>query len=244
MRTARMPKARCRAMAKIETVFPGIFLCGGTLCTRNSVRGKRVYGERLLEGGDGNEYRIWDLFRSKLAGAIRKGLKEVGIAPGKSVLYLGASTGTTVSHVSDIVGCDGGEGGVVAVEFAQRSMRDLLNTCAERENVVPIMADARKPEEYAKEIKSICGGKVDVIYQDVAQPDQAQIFLKNASMFLSDGGIGMICIKSQSIDVTKRPGEVYKMTIDELEKGGFSTLQTIELAPYDKDHLFWMGRKN
>lgn len=230
-------------MPKIESVFPGIFRVEGTLCTRSIFPGKRVYGEKLLDGGDGHEYRIWDLFRSKLAGAIRKGLKEAFVAPGKTVLYLGASTGTTVSHVSDIVGLDGAEGGVIAVEFAQRSVRDLLVTCAERENVLPVMADARKPEEYAQEVKDACGGKVDVIYMDVAQPDQPNIFLKNADMFLGKGGIGMVCIKSQSIDVTSRPGDVYRATLAALEAGGFETLQTIELAPYDKDHLFWVGRK-
>ena len=231
-------------MANIETVFPGVFRVDGTLATKNLVKGTRTYGEKLLAADDGSEYRIWDLFRSKLAAAIRKGLAEMPIAPGKSVLYLGAATGTTVSHVSDIVGLDGAEGGAIAVEFAQRSFRDLLHNCEKRGNIMPVMGDARKPEIYAAEIKEVCGGKVDAVYQDVAQPDQGRILLKNADMFLRKGGHAMLCIKSQSIDVTKRPGEVYKATLSELEAGGFETLQTIELAPYDKDHLFWMGRKN
>lgn len=186
---------------------------------------------------------MWDLFRSKLAGAIGKGLQDMPIKPGASVLYLGASTGTTVSHVSDIVSCEGKEGGVIAVEFAQRSMRDLLSTMSARENVVPVMGDAGKPSEYKDTVDEVCGGHVDVIYQDVAQPDQAAILLKNTDVFLKKGGFAMLCIKSQSIDVTARPSETYRKTISLLENGGFETLQTIELAPYDKDHLFWVGRK-
>ncbi len=227
---------------KIESIFPGVYRVDGTLSTKNLAIGKKVYGEKLIAAGE-FEYRLWDLFRSKLAGAIAKGLKEMPISPGKSVLYLGASTGTTVSHVSDIVSCEGEEGGVIAVEFAQRSMRDLLSTMNERENVVPVMGDARQPQEYKMTVDEVCGGSVDVIYQDVAQPDQAGIMVKNSDMFLKKGGIGMMCIKSQSIDVTARPGDVYRKTILELEAGGFETLQTIELAPYDKDHLFWVGRK-
>lgn len=227
---------------QIKTVFPGVYSVDGLLATKNLVIGKKVYGERLIVAGE-FEFRIWDLFRSKLAGAIGKGLQEMPIKPGKSVLYLGASTGTTVSHVSDIVSCEGRDGGVIAVEFAQRSMRDLLTSMNSRENVVPVMGDAGKPAEYKEIVDEVCGGNVNVVYQDVAQPDQAAILLKNADMFLKKGGFAMLCIKSQSIDVTARPSDTYRKTISMLEDGGFETLQTIELAPYDKDHLFWVGRK-
>ena len=41
-------------------------------------------------------------FRSKLAAAILGGVENIWMKPGSKVLYLGAASGTTVSHVSDI----------------------------------------------------------------------------------------------------------------------------------------------
>ena len=84
------------------------------LATQNLTPGLTVYGERLIHVKD-VEYRIWDAFRSKLAGAIIKGLQTVPLDPGYNVLYLGAASGTTPSHVSDIVG---EKGHVYCVEFA------------------------------------------------------------------------------------------------------------------------------
>ncbi len=218
-------------MSKVIELFPGVYRINGLLATKNLTPGKRVYGEKLF-AADGIEYRQWDLFRSKLAGAISKGLNHMAIAPGSLVLYLGASTGTTVSHVSDIVG---NEGGVFAVEFAQRSMRDLLRMCEERKNVLPIFGDARKPQEYAEYLG---GEKADVLYQDVAQPDQAEIFVANAKMFLKEDGEGLLCVKSQSIDVTQNPKKTYEQLIAKLESEGFQILEAFALDPYDKDHLF------
>ena len=218
-----------------EEKFPGVYLLNGRLATRSFAPGFRVYGEKLVEEA-GIEYRMWDLHRSKLAAALYKGLREMPIAPGSTVLYLGASTGTTPSHVSDIVGK---EGTVYCVEFAQRSMRDLLPLCERRENMLPIMGDARQPQDYAEMMGS---GKVDVIYQDVAQPDQDEIFMKNSRMFLKKGGWGMIAIKSQSIDVSRQPKKVFEEFVArvgaEIDVG-----QQIDLAPYDLEHLFITGKR-
>jgi len=218
----------------IEEKFPGVYLLNGRLATRNFAPGTRVYGEKIEHECE-REYRMWDLYRSKLAAAIHKGLKEMPIAPGSIVLYLGASTGTTPSHVSDIIGANGG---VYCVEFAQRSMRDLISVCEKRDNMLPIMGDARLPQEYAGQIE----GKVDVIYQDVAQPDQADIFIKNSRMFLKKGGVGMIAIKSQSIDVTRQPRKVFEEFVAkvgvEIDVG-----EQIELSPFDLEHLFISGKK-
>jgi fibrillarin-like pre-rRNA processing protein len=153
------------------------------------------------------------------------------------VLYLGASTGTTVSHVSDICAFDGAEGGVIAVEFAQRSIRDLLVTMNERENVMPVMGDARQPHEYQDSLE-----KVDVIYQDVAQPDQADIFIKNSKFFLKKGGWGMIAIKSQSIDVTRQPRKIFEEFVSQVGSE-IQVSDQIDLHPYDLEHLFISGKK-
>ena len=113
------------------------------LATRNLTPGRNVYGERLLRH-EGVEYRVWDAFRSKLAAAILKNLKTVPIKPSHRVLYLGAASGTTASHVSDIVG---EKGYVYCVEFAPRALRELVNNvCAYSLNMSPILEDARFPE--------------------------------------------------------------------------------------------------
>ena len=222
-------------MPKVVEIFPGVFRVGNMLATKNLVPGKKVYGERLVKA-DGIEYRQWDLYRSKLAGAIAKGLNELPIKPGSLVLYLGAASGTTVSHVSDIVGEDGG---VFAIEFAQRPMRDLLALCEARKNVLPIFADARKPQDYAEHLG---GEKADALYQDVAQPDQAEIFVANAKAYLKKEGQGMLCIKSQSIDVTQSPEKSYGQVIAKLEAEGLEIEEAFALDPYDKDHMFIRAR--
>ncbi|MEM2963764.1 MAG: fibrillarin-like rRNA/tRNA 2'-O-methyltransferase [Candidatus Anstonellales archaeon] len=211
----------------MKRLFDGIFLVGGRIATKNLVPGKGVYGEKLiLEGGI--EYRVWDIFRSKLAAAIKKGLKGMPIRSGSRVLYLGAASGTTASHISDIVGR---EGVVFCIEFAQRPMRELIHVCEARENMIPILADANHPERYS-EIEN-----VDVIYEDVAQANQDEILIKNSQAFLKEGGYAMIAIKSQSIDVTQDPHRTYEKVKKSL-LSKFTILEEIELSPYDKDHLF------
>jgi fibrillarin-like pre-rRNA processing protein len=207
------------------------------LATKNLSPGRNVYGERLLRF-DGAEYRVWDAFRSKLAAAILKGLNTVPIKPGHTVLYLGAASGTTVSHVSDIIG---EKGHVYCVEFASRSIRDLVdNVCNYRLNMSPILEDARFPEKYAMFITT----KVDDIYCDIAQSEQAKILADNAELFLKNSGWIMLAVKAQSIDVTKEPSEIYKREIKVLEKRGFRIEQTVYLEPYDKAHAMIVAQSN
>lgn len=213
-------------------IFDGVYRLSKFFATKNLAPKKRVYGERLIKSSN-VEYRVWDPFRSKLGAAIKKGLKNFPFKDGTKVLYLGASTGTTVSHVSDIVGKDGM---IYAVEFSPHVMKNLIKNCETRENVVPILADANKPDEYA-EI-----GEVDTVYEDVAQPNQDEILIKNAQKFLKPAGIAMIAIKSQSIDVTKRPEETFALVLQNLQQH-FEVLERIRLEPYDKDHLFVVLRK-
>lgn len=213
--------------------FPGVYwarLQDGSrkLATRNLSLGKTVYGERLIKY-ESVEYRLWDPFRSKLAAVVLKGLKKVPVQLGHKVLYLGAASGTTASHVSDIVG---EEGHVYCVEFAARSIRELVdNVCAFRLNMSPILADARFPERYAMLVE-----KVDGIYCDIAQPEQAKVLADNADVFLKAGGWVMLAIKAQSIDVTKAPSEVYKQEISVLKTRGFHIEEVVPLEPYDKAH--------
>jgi fibrillarin-like pre-rRNA processing protein len=222
-----------RADAKPHERFEGIFwvtLEDGSrrLATRNLAPSVSVYGESLIKDED-VEYRTWDPYRSKLAAGILKNLRELPIARGKHVLYLGSASGTTASHVSDIVD---EQGRVYCVEFAQRSMRDLIDSlCANRSNVYPILADARLPERYKALV-----GSVDAIYSDVAQPEQAKILADNADVFLKSAGSALIAIKSRSVDVTMEPVDVYKQEIEVLRRRHFKLVQNVRLEPYDRDH--------
>ncbi|MDD1716797.1 MAG: fibrillarin-like rRNA/tRNA 2'-O-methyltransferase [Methanoregulaceae archaeon] len=177
-----------------------------------------VYGERILHG-----YRIWDPYRSKLAALFYAG-QGIELESRHRVLYLGAANGTTVSHVADYVDS------VYAVEFAPKPMQDLLMVAGRRKNIVPIMADASRPEFYAPLVEQI-----DLLYQDVAQPDQAGIALKNA-IFLKDGGSLIVVLKTRSIDVRADPGEVLARTCEFFSETCIRVERTCWLTPYHKDH--------
>ncbi|MBS7248803.1 MAG: fibrillarin-like rRNA/tRNA 2'-O-methyltransferase, partial [Candidatus Freyarchaeota archaeon] len=192
-----------------------------------------VYGEDLVEY-KGEEYRLWDPNRSKLAAAILKNLEKVPIKSGYKVLYLGAATGTTPSHVADLVEKNGV---VFCVEFAPRAMRELVIVCEKKGNMVPVMADARYPEKY-----SMIVDEVDTIYCDVAQPEQAKLLADNADMFLKNGGWILLAIKARSIDVTKKPSEVYRKEVSVLEDRGFTVRQTISLEPFDRAHSMVLAK--
>ena len=212
--------------------YPNVYIVeledGSTrLATKNLVPGKRVYGEHLYKY-EGVEYREWNAYRSKLAAALIKNLKELPIKPGQRILYLGAGSGTTVSHVSDIVGL---KGRIYAVEFAPRVMRELVVVADDRPNIVPILGDARLPKKYRAIVEC-----VDGIYADVAQPEQAGLVADNADMFLKDGGWLLLAIKARSIDVTAEPSEVYKREIDTLKARGFEIVDVVHLEPFDRDH--------
>ena len=195
-------------------------------------KGFKVYGEDLVTV-DGGEYRLWNPYRSKLAAAIMNRLRNFRIGEGDRVLYLGAATGTTSSHVSDIVGK---EGCVYGVELSERNMREFINVCGRRSNMLPILADARYSEKYRSSI-----GQCDAIYQDVSARDQAHILMEN-SRFLKKGGIAYFAIKSQSIDISKKPNEVYKNELEKL-KSKFIVLEKLDLEPYDSMHMFAVLRK-
>ncbi|KAK4325712.1 hypothetical protein Pmani_003655 [Petrolisthes manimaculis] len=217
----------------------GVFIARGkedVLATLNMVPGESVYGEKKIsveEGSEKIEYRVWNPFRSKLAAAIVGGIGNIYMPPGSKVLYLGAANGTTVSHVSDILGS---EGVVYAVEFSLRSGRDLVNMAKKRMNIVPIVEDARHPHKY----RMICG-MVDTIFADVAQPDQARIVAINAQHFLKVGGHYIISIKANCIDSTAPAEAVFAGEIKKLQADQLKPQEQLTLEPYERDHAVVVG---
>lgn len=219
--------------------FEGVFVAKGkedALITRNMAPGKSVYGEKRIdheENGTKVEYRAWNPFRSKLAAAILGGVENIWMKPGSKVLYLGAASGTTVSHVSDLVGP---EGTVYAVEFSPRSGRDLINVAQTRPNIVPIIEDARHPLKYRMLVPM-----VDCVFADVAQPDQTRIVAINSSHFLKQGGHFVISIKASCIDSTAKPEAVYQAEVNKMKAEKMRPKEQLTLEPYERDHCVVTG---
>jgi fibrillarin-like pre-rRNA processing protein len=204
------------------------------LVTKNKVPGVSVYGERLIKIKN-HEYRLWDPHRSKYAAAFLSGMKNLPQIKDQKILYLGVSTGTTPSHFSDILN----DGILYGIEFSPKVMRKFYRLAEQRPNLIPILADARRPEEYSAFVL-----EVDMIYQDVAQPDQATIFGRNAAEYLKSGGLGVIALKSQSIDVSLEPEEVFSSQMSELEeKFGLIIVENVRIDAYEKKHAVIVVKK-
>lgn len=221
------------------------------LCTKNVAPGVAVYGEKRITidapastTGDATagqdaaattkvEYRVWNPFRSKLAAGILGGMEDIYMKPGSKVLYLGAASGTSVSHVADIVGPTGT---VYAVEFSHRSGRDLINMATHRTNVIPIVEDARHPLKYRMLV-----GMVDCIFADVAQPDQARIVGLNAHLFLKVGGGVVVSIKANCIDSTAAPEAVFAREVVKLREERIKPKEQLTLEPFERDHAMVAG---
>ncbi|CCE32675.1 probable fibrillarin (NOP1) [Claviceps purpurea 20.1] len=228
---------------------PGVFVVRGGkedgIATRNLTPGESVYGEKRIsvdetvQNDDGTstttkvEYRMWNPFRSKLCAAIAGGADNIYMKPGSRVLYLGGASGTSVSHVADLVGPTGY---VYAVEFSHRSGRDLINMASKRPNVVPIVEDARQPTRYRMIVPM-----VDVIFADVAQPDQARIVAMNANWFLKVGGGIVISIKANCIDSTAPPAEVFANEVQKMRAESIKPKYQMTLEPFERDHCLVAG---
>ncbi len=219
----------------MKKVIEGVYAEKNRLYTLNLTPGKKAYGERTVRE-EGREYREWNPRRSKLAALLKKGWNKSLIKPGDVVLYLGAAQGTTPSHVSDIVGP---EGLVICVEFSAKAFEKLLPLCEDRQNMVPVFADAGKPEEY----EDIVPGNVDVVYEDIAQPNQTEIGLKNVERFLKRGGLFVLMIKARSIDVTRDPEKIFSEEQKKVQKAGLKVIGVKRLGPFEKDHAAIIAEK-
>ncbi|WP_292603544.1 fibrillarin-like rRNA/tRNA 2'-O-methyltransferase [Methanobrevibacter sp. UBA212] len=210
-----------------------VYFKDGNVATKNLTPGTSVYGEELIQ--EDVEYRIWNPRRSKLAAALLNGLKNLELDDASKVLYLGASTGTTVSHISDIVT----EGRIYAVEFSPTTAKKLVQLSRQRPNIAPILGDATKPKGYLNIVE-----KSDLVYCDVAQPTQTELFMRNMNLFCKEDGVGLLMIKARSIDVVQKPKKVFKEQEKKLKEKGFKIIEKVKLEPYEKDHIAFLVEKN
>jgi len=217
----------------LRKLFEGIYTDEREIYTKNLARGQRVYGEKLfIEGSE--EYRAWNPNRSKYAAAVDNGLQESIFFSGAKVLYLGSAEGTTMSHVSDIVG---ESGMVLGVDLSEIAMMKLIDLAETRKNIFPILADAEQTDHY----KEYMGGEVDTMFQDIAQRNQAEIFVKNAK-FLKKKGLAAIAIKTKSISQSKKKEDVLAEE-KKILKQAFDILQVVSLEPYEKSHYLLLLKK-
>ncbi|MFO7793422.1 MAG: fibrillarin-like rRNA/tRNA 2'-O-methyltransferase [Candidatus Nanohaloarchaea archaeon] len=209
----------------MKEVQPNIYSHDSYIFTENSNPGNTVYGENLVEV-DGTEYRRWVEKRSKVGAAIQNGM-DIELRPEMNVLYLGAASGTTVSHFSDILD----DGFVVGVEYSDTVIKNLVSLAERRNNIAPVLGNARNPEEYEKYLD-----KYDYVFQDISQQDQAEIFLKNCRKYLKEDGVGLLAIKARSISDSRPKEEIFEGVKHKISEE-YEIVDEVELEPYEKDHL-------
>ena len=207
---------------KVEKILHNVYLIDKKIIATKSSYGSH-YGEKILL----NEFREWIPYRSKLAAVFLKGYL-VNIKPDWKILYLGAASGTTVSHLSDIID----KGIIYAVEYSAKPFLKFIELAKERKNIIPILEDASKPWMYSGIVE-----EVDFVYQDIAQKNQVEIFKLNCKIFLKKRGEGIIMVKARSIDSTVDPEIVFNRVVKELSKD-FKILRYGTLEPFHKDHVF------
>jgi fibrillarin-like pre-rRNA processing protein len=217
-----------------NTNIQGVFKEKNQIFTKNPKNCKRykVYNERIIKLKN-EEYRSWNPYRSKLAAAILNKL-EFKIQSDMNILYLGAATGTTVSHISDIIS----DGLIYAIENSPVAMKKLLDVCEKRKNILPILENANHPERYTYLISQI-----DFIYQDISQRNQAEIFITNTERYLKKGYYSILMVKARSIDVSLKPKEAYGKVQRTLKENGLKIVKIIDLSPYEKDHAAFLITK-
>ncbi len=210
-----------------EIHINGIYKDKKQLFTKNpkDLLGKKVYNEKIFKK-KGEEFRSWNPYRSKLSALLLKKSK-INIENNYRILYLGAATGTTVSHLSDILT----DGYIYAVENSAVSMKKLLKVCEKRKNIIPIFEDAFHFEKYQAIVP-----KVDFIYQDISQRNQSEIFIGNLERYLKENASGILMVKARSIDVSLKPKKAYEKVCKKLKENKIKILDIVDLKPYEKDH--------
>lgn len=182
-----------------------------------------VYGERISKK-KGQYLRYWDPKRSKLAAGLIKGLEHFPFESAANVLYLGASTGTTVSHVADL--CN--EGRVYAVESSYEPFVKLLKLSESRTNIYPILEDANYPEKYNFFLDS-----VNVVYQDISQRNQVQIFNENTAA-CKGARDAVLILKIRAISSRMSEKQILNESLENIK--GYRIKEVINLKPFHKAH--------
>ncbi len=188
-----------------------------------SIDSLQYYGERVK-----GKNRNWNPYKSKLGAGIVKGLKQLSLTESSKILYLGSATGTTISHLSDILR----QGSIYAVDISRDMMIKCMKLVYLRDNITPFLLDASKTN-FTEQF--------DMLFQDISCKEQVGILIHNSAFVKREGSI-LLSLKTQSIDSSRPPKEIMKEQKILLEKE-FSVIELINLEPYEKHHWLFHLKK-
>ena len=175
-----------------------------------------------LELKKGKKWITWNPYHSKLAAYVLGNGRNWPFKRESKILYLGAAEGNTVNFLSDI----SIEGRIIAIDISRMSMIELVTLAEQKKNIIPFLGDAHFPEKYRNH-----AGNPDIIYQDIAQADQVNIFIRNYKYFKPK--CGFLMIKSYSIP--GKESEIHSET-EKLLKQNFTTFEVVNISKWAKGH--------
>jgi len=184
----------------------------------NNLRKKRG----LLQIRNNGKWDTWNPYHSKLSAYLIAGGENWPFKNNSKVLYLGSAEGNTISYLSKICKTDT----ITAVDISAVAMAELLVLAKNKKNIIPCLNDAHFPERYR-----IQANNPDIIYQDIAQNDQVDIFIRNCNYFKPKHAFLML--KTQSI--AGRNKEIFKETEKKLTEI-FGKVETVNINKWAKGH--------
>lgn len=214
----------------LSTLPQNTIFLEGKLYTLNSAPGWRLRGQPVTEVG-GREYRSWSPFTSKLAAFIMMGGSMLPFQGARSVLYLGASFGTTVSHVADILP----DATIYAIEISRKPYVGLQDVAATHSGIIPVLDDASHPERYSAIVEG-----PDVVIEDIAQKNMLDILMRNIESFRSIRAFYLV-VKSRSIDSSATPERIFEQEKMKLESRLKCDVSLKDISRYEKDHAILSG---
>lgn len=188
------------------------------------------YDEQVIKQ-DNYYLREWSPFSSKISAAIKKGFVLPDLK-NKDVLYLGSSTGTTVSHLSDLE-----PKVIIGVDIASVTMLPFLELAKKRENVFPLLFDAGHLEDCTL----LKGQRFDFVFQDIAQKNMVRTFIDAVKLFAKPG-THAIALKTNSVDSTKTPKQVLDDSLKQFQDAKIKVEKVLDLNPFEKNHYFIVVR--
>ena len=176
----------------------------------------------LLQIRKSTGWEVWNPYHSKLSAYLIAGGKNWPFKKDSRVLYLGSAEGNTISYLGEVCKTNT----ITAVEISPVAMAELLVLAKEKENIIPCLCDAHFPEKYR-----IQANNPEIIYQDIAQNDQVDIFIRNCDYFKPKRAFLML--KSQSI--SKLNEDIFKITKKRLSEI-FEKVEIVNISKWAKGH--------
>ena len=176
----------------------------------------------LLELKRKNKWIVWNPYHSKLAAYVLGKGENWPFSKEDNVLYLGAAEGNTISFLSEI--CD--EGKIIGVDISPMAVAELIKLAEKKRNIIPFLGDAHFPGKY-----EIYTGSPDIIYQDIAQSNQIEIFIRNYHFFKPK--CGFLMVKSRSM--SGKDKDIFEKSEKKLENE-FNLLEIIEIEKWANGH--------